>query len=661
MLTRKHIYHYIVYVVFALIFFCGIGLYSVSLNPVSVNNGALLPLIIRYAIVFVAAGFVILIVKFVIPHLPEKYVPEKLPVFPKSVETVTVILVPVLMVFIRIIVITSKIGEDVNNIYYSYALGTTNLLPDTTFATFLYASICRLLCRINSTVYPLYAFNALLQIGIAEFTYFALKRSLRLRYGLLAFALIAFLPYSINSTMNLSPDVLLAFLFAGYIYYLFRINDLNVRGKIEENYHVLYIVGLGVLSGFIAMCDILGISLLLVTVCSLVMVYNRESFLNFQKRSFQVPVYTGSFFVALLVFLFFIPNNGLKNMTNIFNYIFSFDPKGLSLSYTAPMEGRFEGIALFVFAAIAIFAFIRNEADRGLFAVTILSFAAVFTFVNFNASEYAFLVNVFYIIFASIGFFDSFGFNGEPEQYIVKRSMYARNNRDYDHRSSNSSKISKLETVRTVPVRPSRPAPPTIPGRPVPPPKPVETEVKAEVKEVAAPPKIEEKTVAGNGAPETSESKTSIVSAPQAEEKIIETVTVPEVEEKAVETVAEPAEVEEKAAETVAEPAEVKEESEKVLSNDTEKRDKIIPSRRDYRTAHVYKDKEEEENHKMKVANEGISLVEADPNLKAKAMIKNPLPTPKPHVTRELTYDYDLEDGDDFDIKDLKGKDYYDI
>ena len=80
------------------------------------------------------------------------------------------------------------------------------------------------------------------------------------------------------------------------------------------------------------------------------------------------------------------------------------------------------------------------------------------------------------------------------------------------------------------------------------------------------------------------------------------------------------------------------------------------------KTAHVYKNKEEEEMHKMKVANEGISLVEADPNLKATAMIKNPLPTPKPHVTRELTYDYELRDDQlDFDINDLKGKDYYDI
>ena len=42
--------------------------------------------------------------------------------------------------------------------------------------------------------------------------------------------------------------------------------------------------------------------------------------------------------------------------------------------------------------------------------------------------------------------------------------------------------------------------------------------------------------------------------------------------------------------------------------------------------------------------------------------IKNPLPGPKPHVSKELSYDYDLKPSEmDFDLKDLQGKDYYDI
>lgn len=704
MLTRKNIYHYILYVIFALIFFCGIGLYSVSLNPVSSDNGALLPMLIRYAIVFVAAALVVLIVKFVVPHIPEKYIPEKLPVFPKSIETIIIILVPVMMIFLRILVITSKIGEDINNIYYNYALNVSNDLNDTTFLSFAYASICRLLCKISTTPYPIYAFNALLQVGVAEFSYFALKKSLRIRYALLVFLLIAFLPFSINATMTMSPDALIAFLFSGYIYFLFTVNDLNTNGKITENYHLLIFAGLGLLSGFIAMCDILGISLFVVTITSLIMVYDREAYLVFQRRSIQILIYIISFIVFLFAFLYFVPNNGFGHLTNVFNYIFSFVPNGLSLTFNSPMETRYEGIVIFILSAVAIFAFIRNEADRGLFAVIVLDFAAVLTFVKFNTSEYAYLVNYFYVIFAAIGFFDAPGFLGEPEQVIIKRPVYARNGNLRE--TSNSHKISKIETVKTVPVRPSRPAPPTIPGRPVQPkeivkqPEPVigrsltaEDTVKQSesANENIAAEIIAENTAVGNsdsGAideiakgtqfnnltenenidlqpADTESKKISIINSDNIDTEITTEVSEVSFDKTEVSDINgdknEVSVISDNKNEVSVPESETDKKAE-VLTNDNEKRDNIVPSRREYKTAHVYKNKEEEEMHKMKVANEGISLVEADPNLKATAMIKNPLPTPKPHVTRELTYDYDLRDDQlDFDINDLKGKDYYDI
>ena len=43
-------------------------------------------------------------------------------------------------------------------------------------------------------------------------------------------------------------------------------------------------------------------------------------------------------------------------------------------------------------------------------------------------------------------------------------------------------------------------------------------------------------------------------------------------------------------------------------------------------------------------------------------MIRNPLPGPKPHVARELNYDYVPKESEmDYDLKDLKGRDYFDI
>ena len=43
-------------------------------------------------------------------------------------------------------------------------------------------------------------------------------------------------------------------------------------------------------------------------------------------------------------------------------------------------------------------------------------------------------------------------------------------------------------------------------------------------------------------------------------------------------------------------------------------------------------------------------------------MIRNPLPGPKPHVARELNYDYIPKESEmDYDIKDMRGKDYFDL
>ena len=43
-------------------------------------------------------------------------------------------------------------------------------------------------------------------------------------------------------------------------------------------------------------------------------------------------------------------------------------------------------------------------------------------------------------------------------------------------------------------------------------------------------------------------------------------------------------------------------------------------------------------------------------------MIRNPLPGPKPHVAKELNYDYNPKPSEmEFDIVDLKGKDFFDL
>lgn len=587
MVTKKNIYHYIFYVIFALIFFCAIGLYSVSMTNAAAGS-SIVPMLLRYGIVFIATALLVVLFKFAVPKIPEKFQIKELPVVSKAYEVIGLLSALTLMIFARVMVITSHFGEEISNAYYDYALGVTEHIPGTSWGVYAYASVCRLLCKISSTPYPIYAFNILLQAGIIAFAYFMLKRSFRMRYGVLAVLILCFTPYSINSVMNISPDKLLAFLYVAYLYYLSWVIYLNKKSHIIDGYQMLYIVALGVFSGYVAMWEILGASLLVLTVSMLLLTCKKYTETIFQNKFIQSGIYIVSFGASLFLFLNLFYNNGLNKMDNVLNYIYSFIPKGLSLTFEAPMEKRIEGIAIFVFAAIAIFAFIRNEFDKGLPFVIIVDFVSVFTFVKFNTGEYSYILNFFFILITVIGILElpNFMLSAEEVSEAENERMSAkyRNNDDSEEEKYNSYK-----------------------------------------------PSYQGKTNASNDKKAEEEEKNlkavTIATGKTDNKKIEETKT-------------------EKTLPAVAETPEVKAPS--------------LPERIPV-TASENAAKEEVTDN-MRSQATGLTLVETVPDRSNTGFIKNPLPGPKPHVARELTYDYDFKDEDlDFDITDLKGKDYYDI
>ena len=585
MVTKKNIYHYILYVIFALIFFCAIGLYSISMVG-SAEGSAIVLILIRYGIVFIVAVLLVLIFKFVVPKIPEKYQIKDLPVISKSYEAVGIISLIMLMIFVRVMFITSQFGVEIENAYYDYALGSTVRVPGTAYVDYAYASICSLLCKISSTPYPIYALNILLQAGIIAFAYFMLKRSLRMRYALVMAMLLSFMPYSIKASMNISPDTLLTFLYVAYLYYLSWIVYLNKKSHIIDGYQMLYIVALGVFSGFVAMWDILGVSLLVLTVSMLLLTCKKYTETIFQNKFIQSGIFIVSFAGSLFLFLSLFYNNGLNQMDNVLNYIYSFIPRGLSLTYEAPMETRPEGIAIFIFVAIAIFAFIRNEFDKGLPSVILLDFICVFTFVKFNTSEYSYILNFFFMLITVIGLFELPNFvlsvedisNAEKEREALKY----KSNDDSEEEKYNSYKPAYQGKSSTTNVK--------------------EEDEEKDLKAVAiASGKVENKK------PEEEQPEKTL---PAVVEKPAVQTTLPE----------------------------------RIPITNTETAVK------------------EEVTDNMRSTATGLTLVETVPDRSNSGFIKNPLPGPKPHVARELTYDYDFKDEDlDFDITDMKGKDYYDI
>ncbi len=711
MVTKKNIYHYAIYVIFALIFFCSIGLHSVSLTD-STGGSVMLSVLIKYAIVFIVAALIILLYKILFPKLPEKITSFQIPAIPKVFEIVGLVLVVLVMIFLRIMIITSKLGADVNNIFYEYGLGNTTKLPDSTFASYLYALICRLLLKIHPSVYPLYIFSTLVHIGIVILSYYMVKRALRMRYAILSSLLIAFMPKMLSSAEEIKPDILITFLFVAYFYFLVRVNELNIKQKIAETYHLLFFVGLGVAAGFISSLDIIGVSLLFVSVSALLLIHNPDPWNKVQNRFIQVLVFFVSYAASLFGFLYVISNNGMKNFENVFNYIYSFVPDGLSLSFTPAMEGRIEGLVLFIFVAIAIFAFIRNENDKGLVYCIVADFAVAFTFVNFNRISYGFLVNYVFILICVIGFFSVSSFIISPEEEY-EREMEKRkreekkrkkefekelasgnaglslNNSDYMGNKEPSVEVTeKSKEVAAAPEIPShlRQRPPISIGydkkRVVKNTnKPVGTVIEESEndteKNVVIETHTEEVKVTETFVPETASGENASAETPVFAASISDaTVTDTNIDEYKTEngeSSGSPVfEMQKPETEENAEQSETYDNfgmfntkpvyPDITTQPEPAKQSKVIPSRRDYKTAHVYNNAEEEKQHDIKMAETDKNVNNQDAALKASPMIKNPLPGPKPHIAKELTFDYDLKDDElDFDITDLKGKDYYDI
>ncbi len=106
-------------------------------------------------------------------------------------------------------------------------------------------------------------------------------------------------------------------------------------------------------------------------------------------------------------------------------------------------------------------------------------------------------------------------------------------------------------------------------------------------------------------------------------------------------------------------------ESPNKMSDDNKKDEKTQEIQTESKTVQPENVSVQSERNVSKVYEESktstLDSVKSNPERKPK-MIRNPLPGPKPHVAKELNYDYNPKPSEmEFDIVDLKGKDFFDL
>ncbi|MBQ6637928.1 MAG: glycosyltransferase family 39 protein [Lachnospiraceae bacterium] len=160
-----------------------------------------------------------------------------------------------------------------------------------------------------------------------------------------------------------------------------------------------------------------------------------------------------------------------------------------------------------------------------------------------------------------------------------------------------------------------------------------------------------------NEAAETAETAVTAETAATAEAITVQTEAVPEVTETvpAAEEVS-PASEESIRTETEESPAESITTAEEKTTEEKTPEEKTPEET----TAPSEETKEAAKTETVQTAEE--SKEKSSETASAPAQFNNPVPGPKPHVPRELAYDYDPKEEEmDFDITDLDGKDFYDV
>lgn len=582
MITRKNIYHYIVYMIFAFTYFCCIGLYCVSVSGEKTGSSLVIGLIVRYVLCFVIPIGAIFAYRLIYDHIPAKFVPDKMPVFTKRTEGIFVGSFSLIALFLRIFVITAHIGEDINNVFYDYAFLRADILPTNEYISFLYGRILRLLVRIHPSEYPIYVFNGILQVGTAALLYYTLKKAFRIRYAIAGYVLLTFTPVSMSHVIYINSDSLQAFFIALYMFYLVFLNVENKNGKIDESYKVLFYVGLGIFCAYILRLDKSNVVIPLITLTSLLMIYHKEATKKIQKRYFQILVFLASFLLFFVIFLSVMRINNLSFEDGMTVYFNSFSPRGLTLKLLYFEKTRPEGLVVYMLFVPFILLFLRRYTDKGLFAALLFVAYNIFTFVDLKSPDYSYLAEYMAAMCASIGVFAIPLISAKDEEL------------DEEERE---------ETLRLVTKEKER------------------AERKAKIRNKKESIRLEKDAAYNERRLQRKQEFEEVRN--EREARLIE-----------------------------------KRELKNDITSLEYRGDDIATSNN-----LVYEADKGDFDMFSKNQEQGISLVdESSKNNDNSNFIKNPLPTPKPHVSRELCYDYDLKPSDmDFDIKDLKGKDYYDI
>lgn len=401
---------YIIWGIFSIIFFTNIGIAAIEIGIQNETTDFLMPMVILYGgtIVGILAfvGGYKLIEKYVLPKMKSDGEP---PVLKGPGEWLAFAMLIFVAIAVRAIAIISAGGALAGTTeFYEYAIGNADsaVFEVHNNATYIYCGFLGFLLSFLGH-FPTAAMSvqAGIQVITIIVTYFAVKKALGRVPAWISTALMSFLPGSFFAVRMCTPDSFLTMLFAFYMLALVYLGQANREQKIKIGAHSIFYVLMGLFAGILTYLDWTGLLAFVIGIVALVQYKNEDAWLKIQKPFLQVLWFSIAFVLVTVLLLWFLPTGSMESgPAAVMGYASSLLPSGgLNLMILSPHKGQWDTLALFIFAGLWFFGFLRSKQDKAFPYIFVIVFLTIASFVGIGAYDYAWLASYLWIMLATIG------------------------------------------------------------------------------------------------------------------------------------------------------------------------------------------------------------------------------------------------------------------
>ncbi|MBR3039941.1 MAG: hypothetical protein IKI20_04715 [Lachnospiraceae bacterium] len=407
---KKTVANYIVWGLFCVALFAGIGVAAIGFSEKMGNTSYLIYVGLFYALFLVSVAVIMLGYKPVRNNMADKLEAERKRISGLT-ETILVVVVAITAIIVRFGITLLLMDSQTSMVftgtgaYFEYAIGNIDGLGTGENIAFLFTDLLKALFSVfGKTFIAVYVLQSFFTVGIMLFVFYAMKDLTGRFCAWLSLIMIAYLPGSVYLFMECSPGLFYTFLFSAYLFAAVKLCLAIKNEKINHPKHFLWFGLLGLFAGLIAYLDISGLALIPVTLYAFFMLRRKIGTNAVEKPLFQSLVYFGMSAFTLIVSLFGFPAGLDAGVSGIARYGSAFlSREGMNYTILTPHFRSWDSLILLIFAGLWMIVFLRIRRDYAMPFAFVSVVIILFSLFTMDHTDYTGLISVCFAAVGAIG------------------------------------------------------------------------------------------------------------------------------------------------------------------------------------------------------------------------------------------------------------------